>query len=262
MLHCRINLYPDQNQGEMIFANGKYKFIGEIVEGKAVRGAVFELKSPQEKLLIWNGNYMESGIEMYLTPSKLEEKIFRKLKGIKFKGLPNIDPLKDEFTFTNSDIENICGADFNFEGEIYFPTVKLSAQINGKMKVQGNNVEIKDSEIVKISPKLKMNKEDVQTAIARKFKKGIKELSFNNNQHFIRVDPDGDCSFTIQDEFHGVGKYRIEGTVKLERSDEYGNMMSTIYNIKGTVKVEEENAEPQITFPECLGVSKAYLNSN
>ena len=62
-----INRYPT-DMGELVSVDGKFKFIGKIIESTPVYGAVFEVESPEGKLLVWNevitnGNVLEFFVE-------------------------------------------------------------------------------------------------------------------------------------------------------------------------------------------------------
>lgn len=98
-------------------------------------------------------------------------------------------------------------------------------------------------------PTLKMNKPDVEIAIARSFKKSISSLRFNDSQKFSCVDNDGQCVFFLQDEFIGVGRYRVIGRAKLWNSDK---TMSRIYNLETNISVPENSSSPVITFPDVI----------
>ena len=54
MFRLKIVPYPGTNQGEVIAldnaSEAKYKFIGELDGNKAIKGAVFQILSPTEKL--------------------------------------------------------------------------------------------------------------------------------------------------------------------------------------------------------------------
>lgn len=106
-----------------------------------------------------------------------------------------------------------------------------------------------------VIPPLKMNKADVETAISRTFKKNFKQLQFNNALSFSAVDSDGHCSFFLQREYDGEGKYRVRGCVKLWDLD---HIVSKNYMIETSVIVTANNSEPQITFDESITAIQSY----
>lgn len=98
---------------------------------------------------------------------------------------------------------------------------------------------------------LKMNQADVQTAIGRAFKKDFNQLRFNKGLSFSVVDSEGNCSFCLQNDFEGEGKYRVRGQVKLWDID---HICSKNYIVETSVMVTAKHSEPQISFDESITV--------
>lgn len=152
MLQFKINLYQGTNQGEVIAlgktSEAKFKFIGELDGDKAVKGAVFQIVSPTEKLLVWNGTVSESGVECFFQKSGLQDKISRKLQGTKIGELERTISSLDRFVFTNSDVISVGGNEFSFEGLLTILDVRKVLTIKGRMVVEKNDVqEVSDVEI-------------------------------------------------------------------------------------------------------------------
>lgn len=141
MVYWKINMYPGTDQGELITSDERYKFIGEFNGSKPERGAVFEITSPQEKLLVWNGRILDGKVEAFFVKSKLGDSILRKMRGVKYEGMPRAISYTDHFTFTNSDVKFIGGDEFSFEGVLEFcGDVNKAIKITGTMVVQDYKV--------------------------------------------------------------------------------------------------------------------------
>lgn len=141
MVYWKINMYPGTDQGELITSDERYKFIGEFNGSKPERGAVFEITSPQEKLLVWNGGILDGKVEAFFVKSKLGDSILRKMRGVKYEGMPRAISYTDHFTFTNSDVKFIGGDEFSFEGVLEFcGDVNKAIKITGTMVVQDYKV--------------------------------------------------------------------------------------------------------------------------
>lgn len=155
MFRLQISPYQGTNQGEVIAlgeaSEAKFKFIGELDGNKAMKGAVFQIVSPTEKLLIWNGAVNDTGLEKFFQESELQDKLFRKIQGTKVDGLARIISSSDRFFFTNSDVVSVGGDVFSFEGLLTISDDKREVlSITGRMIVQGNNVsEVSEVEINK-----------------------------------------------------------------------------------------------------------------
>lgn len=155
MFRLKIVPYPGTNQGEVIAlsnaSEAEFKFIGELDGSKAIKGAVFQIVSPTEKLLVWNGAVNETGLENFFQESSLKDKLFRKMQGTKVDGGVRTITSSDRFVFTNSDVVTIGEDEFSFEGLLTIRDDKSEVlTITGKMIVQGNNVsEISEVEINK-----------------------------------------------------------------------------------------------------------------
>lgn len=152
MLQFKINLYQGTSQGEVIAlgkaSEAKFKFIGELDGDKAVKGAVFQIVSPTEKLLVWNGTVSESGVESFFRKSGLQDKISRKLQGTKIGELERTISSLDRFVFTNSDVISVGGNEFSFEGLLTILDVRKVLIVKGRMVVEKNDVqEVSDVEI-------------------------------------------------------------------------------------------------------------------
>ena len=155
MFRLQISPYQGTNQGEVIAlgeaSEAKFKFIGELDGNKAMKGAVFQIVSPTEKLLIWNGAVNDTGLEKFFQKSGLQDKLFRKMQGTKVDGLARVISSSDRFVFTNSDVASVGEDVFSFEGLLTIRDDKREVlSITGRMIVQGNNVsEISEVEINK-----------------------------------------------------------------------------------------------------------------
>lgn len=155
MFRLRIVPYQGTNQGEVIAlekgSEESFKFIGEFDGNKAKIGAVFEMVTSEEKLLVWNGVIDENKVEKFFRKSILQDKIFRKLQGTKMKVLARPISSSDRFVFTNSDIVLIGGDVFSFEGILTIRDGERKVlPIKGTMIVQGNNVlEVSEIEVEK-----------------------------------------------------------------------------------------------------------------
>jgi len=155
MFRLRIVPYQGTNQGEVIAlekgSEESFKFIGEFDGNKAKIGAVFEIVTSEEKLLVWNGVIDENKVEKFFRKSILQDKIFRKLQGTKMKVLARPISSSDRFVFTNSDIVLIGGDVFSFEGILTIRDGERKVlPIKGTMIVQGNNVlEVSEIEVEK-----------------------------------------------------------------------------------------------------------------
>jgi len=155
MFRLKIVPYQGTNQGEVITlgkeSEDNFKFIGELDGNKAKIGAVFEIVTPEEKLLVWNGVIDENKVEKFFNKSRLQDKIFRKLQGAKIEALANPISSSDRFVFTNSDVIPVGGDVFSFEGVLTIRDGERKVlPIKGKMIVQGNNVlEVSEVEIEK-----------------------------------------------------------------------------------------------------------------
>lgn len=155
MFRLQISPYQGTNQGEVIAlgeaSEAKFKFIGELDGNKAMKGAVFQIVSPTEKLLIWNGAVNDTGLEKFFQESGLQDKLFRKIQGTKVDGLARMISSSDRFVFTNSDVVPVGGDVFSFEGLLTIRDDKREVlSITGRMIVQGNNVsEVSEVEINK-----------------------------------------------------------------------------------------------------------------
>ncbi len=103
MFRLQISPYQGTNQGEVIAlgeaSGAKFKFIGELDGNKAMKGAVFQIVSPTEKLLIWNGAVNDTGLEKFFQKSGLQDKLFRKIQGTKVDGLARMISSSDRFVF-------------------------------------------------------------------------------------------------------------------------------------------------------------------
>ena len=64
---------------------------------------------------------------------------------------------------------------------------------------------------------------------------------------FSAVDNDGNCSFFLQRNFDGVGKYEVRGQVKMWNADK---TISANYNVQASVRVATNGSEPEISFDE------------
>ena len=102
-------------------------------------------------------------------------------------------------------------------------------------------------------PKLEITADDVKAAIGQAFKRDFANLTFTKNEQFDSVDSSFSPCFTLQEEFSTIGEYPILGTVKLLKKG-----LSTLYQIKGTVKVDSENDSPKIEFNQPLNVYAKY----
>ena len=155
MFRLQISPYQGTNQGEVIAlgeaSEAKFKFIGELDGNKAMKGAVFQIVSPTEKLLIWNGAVNDTGLEKFFQKSGLQDKLFRKIQGTKVDGLARMISSSDRFVFTNSDVVTVGEDEFSFEGLLTIRDDKRGVlSITGRMIVQGNNVsEVSEVEINK-----------------------------------------------------------------------------------------------------------------
>ena len=155
MFRLQISPYQGTNQGEVIAlgeaSEAKFKFIGELDGNKAMKGAVFQIVSPTEKLLIWNGAVNDTGLEKFFQESELQDKLFRKIQGTKVDGLARMISSSDRFVFTNSDVVSVGVDVFSFEGLLTIRDDKRGVlSITGRMIVQGNNVsEVSEVEINK-----------------------------------------------------------------------------------------------------------------
>ena len=153
MFRLQISPYQGTNQGEVIAlgeaSEAKFKFIGELDGNKAMKGAVFQIVSPTEKLLIWNGAVNDTGLEKFFQKSGLQDKLFRKIQGTKVDGLARMISSSDRFVFTNSDVVTVGEDEFSFEGLLTIRDDKRGVlSITGRMIVQGNNVsEVSEVEI-------------------------------------------------------------------------------------------------------------------
>lgn len=90
-------------------------------------------------------------------------------------------------------------------------------------------------------PKLTMKREDVQTAMARTFKRGVKSLNFSRKYNIIKVPDNGVCTFTLQDEYMGAGEYRYVATVELEEFTDVC-IKSSKFRLDGRVSVQAMKA--------------------
>ena len=155
MFRLQIRPYQGTNSGEVIAlgnaSEAEFKFIGELDGNKAIKGAVFQIVSPTEKLLIWNGAVNDTGLEKFFQKSGLQDKLFRKIQGTKVDGLARMISSFDRFVFTNSDVVSVGGDVFSFEGLLTISDDKREVlSITGRMIVQGNNVsEVSEVEINK-----------------------------------------------------------------------------------------------------------------
>ena len=155
MFRLQIRPYQGTNQGEVIAlgeaSEAKFKFIGELDGNKAMKGAVFQIVSPTEKLLIWNGAVNDTGLEKFFQESELQDKLFRKIQGTKVDGLARMISSSDRFVFTISDVVSVGGDVFSFVGLLTIRDDKRGVlSITGRMMVQGNNVsEVSEVEINK-----------------------------------------------------------------------------------------------------------------
>lgn len=102
-------------------------------------------------------------------------------------------------------------------------------------------------------PILKMNQSDVQTAIARQFRKSLTDLPFSKGQKFSNLDSTANCVFFLQNPFCGVGIYNFRGQAGM--FDESGTF-STTYNLEGNVEVSENNGSPSIQFNGVITCNK------
>lgn len=94
----------------------------------------------------------------------------------------------------------------------------------------------------------------MQTAIAETFKKQINHLEFVKGNTFSSVDKDGCCSFTLQKEFKGVGKYQIIGNASLWDAE---GSTCLLYIVEGTVNVKSgEDDVPMIEFLQPFSIRK------
>lgn len=100
---------------------------------------------------------------------------------------------------------------------------------------------------------LKMNHEDVQTAISRQFVKSLKNLHFSKGQSFGKIDTTANKSFVLQNRFSGEGEYDFIGTVGL-----YNETLTfaTTYRLQGRVSVSQVNRTPQISFIGIISCTK------
>lgn len=155
MFRLQIRPYQGTNQGEVIAlgnaSEAEFKFIGELDGNKAKKGAVFQIVSPTEKLLIWNGAVNDTGLENFFQKSGLQDKLFRKIQGTKVDGLARMISSSDRFVFTNSDVVSVGEDMFSFEGLLTIRDDKREVlPITGRMIVQGNNVtEVSEVELNK-----------------------------------------------------------------------------------------------------------------
>ena len=155
MFRLRIVPYQGTNQGEVIALENdseeSFKFIGELDGNKAKMGAVFEIVTSEEKLLVWNGVIEENKVEKFFRKSILQDKIFRKLQDTKMKALARPISSSDRFVFTNSDVVLVGGDVFSFEGILTSREGERKVlPVKGKMIVQGNNVlEVSEVEVDK-----------------------------------------------------------------------------------------------------------------
>ncbi len=94
-------------------------------------------------------------------------------------------------------------------------------------------------------PKLTMSKEDVEKAISRAFQQQFPNLTFTKGMSFSKVDPDGQCSLFLPQEYCYKGDYNIQGIAKLYDKE---SITSKCYHIEGRVHVDEDNGSPKITF--------------
>ena len=153
MFRLQLSPYQGTNQGEVIAlgeaSEAKFKFIGELDGNKAMKGAVFQIVSPTEKLLIWNGAVNDTGLEKFFQESELQDKLFRKIQGTKVDGLARMISSSDRFVFTYSDVVSVGGEVISFEGLLTIRDDKRGVlSITGRMMVQGNNVsEVSEVEI-------------------------------------------------------------------------------------------------------------------
>lgn len=107
-------------------------------------------------------------------------------------------------------------------------------------------------------PKLTMKREDVQTAMERTFKCGVKSLNFSRNYNIIKVPDNGVCTFTLQDEYMGVGEYRYVATVELEVMTDLCITISK-YRLDGRASVtSDESNSPVIQFLDTISINKCF----
>lgn len=98
--------------------------------------------------------------------------------------------------------------------------------------------------------KLTMCKGDVEEAMARTFRRNLRELSFSHDYSIVKVSDLGSCVFKIQDEYVYARQrqYRYEATVTLD-VDEQCCITSKPYCLSGCVDVEsDEDDSPVVTF--------------
>ncbi|MDO5527528.1 MAG: hypothetical protein Q4F85_15760 [Prevotella sp.] len=105
-------------------------------------------------------------------------------------------------------------------------------------------------------PKLTMKREDVQTAMARTFKRDVKLLKFSRKYDILKVSGDGVCTFTLQDEYMGAGEYRYMATVELEEMTDMC-IKSSKFRLDGRVSVtSDESNSPVIQFLDTISINK------
>ena len=62
---------------EFISVDGKFKFIGKPIDCEHIHGAVFEVESPEGKLLVWNGVITNGDVlEFFVETSNPERRYF------------------------------------------------------------------------------------------------------------------------------------------------------------------------------------------
>ncbi len=106
-------------------------------------------------------------------------------------------------------------------------------------------------------PILRMTKSDVETAICSKFRRDAATLNYSKSQKFSGVTIPGTCSFTIQDEFHGEGRYRVVGRASLWNVE---RNFSEDYDLETYVEVVSVEGTPKINFSDQIS-ARPFLRS-
>lgn len=96
-----------------------------------------------------------------------------------------------------------------------------------------------------------MDKTLIQKALCLQFNKQIKSLTFSGKKKFQAVDPNGECAFTLQDEFTGSGEYRYVATVSMISQE---TPLSAVYRFSGYVKIDCSTEEPTILFKDSISM--------
>lgn len=103
--------------------------------------------------------------------------------------------------------------------------------------------------------KLKMNHEDVCTAIKETFCRQIGELEFERNLKFTEIDRESNRLFQLSEKFEGCGEYLFTGEVGL--FTENNNIISSAhYDVSGKVIITEIDGSPSVEFIGMIGARK------